>query len=212
MTLTYPQGLLLAQSSFDLVRSVQTTALRGGGAVSIDYAPARWVATLKTPARLDRSSIDPIRALIQRLRGGLERIFMHDFLRAYPSAYPNGFAGLLKAGGGAFDGTADVTARNASTIALAGLPAAFSLHEGDMVGLVEGSTYGLFQLVGDTTADGSGVATVTVEPHIPLNVFTVAAVANFAKPACIMVLVDQQRAARDGIRETVEFSLVQVPF
>lgn len=203
----------LQQSFFRLLRSVQTTPLRGGGAVSIDYAPSRWSTTIKSAAAWDagREIIDPIRAFVDRLQGGVQRVYMWDWMRAYPRSYPDGFAALPRAGGGSFDGTANVTALTASTIALSTLPASFALKAGDMVGLVEGEKRGLYRIVEDVTANGSGVATVTVEPKVELTLFTDAATANFDKPVCVMTLTEEADPSRDGRFETVQFTLVQVP-
>lgn len=219
MVLSLPASLIsggdfapfLRQSLFKLVRSVQTTPLRGGGAVSVDYAPARWTATIRTEDGLERSATDPIRAFVDRLQGGVQRVYMWDWMREYPLSYPDGFTGLTYAGGGAFDGTADVASLTASTITLDNLPVAFALKAGDMVGLSEGAYRGLYRIVADATANGSGVVTLTVEPRIELTLFSASAVANFAKPVCVMALTEEADPTRDGKYETVEFTLVQVP-
>lgn len=212
MTLTMPTGLVLVQSPLRLIRSVQTTPLRGGGALSVDYAPARWSTSLRTPSHLDRDRVDPVRAFIDRLKGGVERVYMGDWLRKYPRTYPTGFAALTRAGGGSFDGTADVTSLTASTIALATLPASFALKAGDMIGLVEGDYRSLHRIVVDATANGSGIATVTVEPAVSTTIFTASAVANFSSPVCIMALTEEVEPDRDWQMETAGCTLVQVPF
>lgn len=212
MTISLPTGLVLVQPTFRLVRSVQTSALRGGGGLSVDYAPARWTTKIETPTALEREDVDPIRAFIDRLKGGVERVYMGDWLRRLPIAYRAGFTGLTRAGGGSFDGTADVTALTASTLSLATLPAGFAFGAGDMVGLVDGAYRSLHRVVTAATANGSGVVTVTVEPAIATTVFTTAATANFDSPVCIMALTEEDEPKREARRETAGFTLMQVPF
>lgn len=212
MTISMPAGLVLVQTPLRLIRGVQTSPLRGGGALSVAYAPDRWTTKLETPAALEREQIDPIRAFLDRLQGGVARVYMGDWLRRHPVAYPNGLGGLTRAGGGSFDGTADVTALSAYTVSLATLPNGFALGAGDMVGLAEGEARSLHRIVEAATANSSGVVTLTVEPAIPTPVFTAAATANFSSPVCIMALTEEAEPTRDGRRETAGCTLVQVPF
>lgn len=210
MVLSLPSGLTLEQTMFKLMRSVQTTPLRGGGSVSVDYAPARWTTTIRTPAGLNRTKADPVKAFAAKL-GRYRQVYMWDWLRPYPKTYPAGFGSLTRAGGGSFDGTANVTALTASTIALSTLPASFVVKAGDMIGLTEGSRRGLYTVVDDATANGSGVVTLNVEPAVESMLFTDAATANFDKPVCVMTLTDEADPNRDYWFESVEFTLVQVP-
>ena len=211
MVLSLPSGLRLVQRRFHLSRSVQATALRGGGGIAAEYAPARWIAEIETVTALLRREANPVHALIARLKGGVERIYMSDWLRKWPVAYPGGFGTLTRHGGGAFDGTATVTTLTAQTIALSTLPDGFALAAGDMIGLSEGAYRGLYRIVADATASGAGTVTVTVEPEVATSRFSTAAVANLASPVCVMQLTDDD-SARAGNRETASFSLTQVPF
>lgn len=89
--------------------------------------------------RSDPASADLWRAFFARLRGRMRTFYAGDPLRAYPAAYASGFAGMTKAGGGAFTGAAaswsqTIDADGNALIALTGLPAGFVIGLGDYVG------------------------------------------------------------------------------
>lgn len=197
MAITYPRvlpaGFGLRSQDFELVRFESVNTLEG---IPSDAAPLqgmeianpRWRGQFTTQA-LDRNGRALFRAWHRSLKGVMKTFLGYDFDRPFPGNYKNGFAGINRAGGGAFDGTADVTALTASTIALATLPAAFALKAGDYIGLTEGTKRALHSILEDITANGSGAVTVTVEPPVLTNIFTAAAVANFDKPTAEMIVV-----------------------
>ena len=59
---------------------------------------------------------------------------------------------------------------------------------GDMVGLSQGTKRGLYRIVEDVTFNAAGSGVVFVEPRVQLTLFTGAAIANFFRPVCTMVL------------------------
>lgn len=205
-------GLRLLQTRFELTRSVQRTPLRGGGGLAIDHAPARWAAAFATPADLRRAEIDPILVLVDSLRGGLTRIEVSDWLRKFPRAHGAGVLDLTRVGGGAFDGSATVTALTAYTVALSGLPAGLTFSPGDMIGLVAGAVRSLHRIGATATASVSGTATVTVEPMIPTAALADPVSAALVAPTCLMILAEEPATSRAPGREGTSFSLVQVPF
>lgn len=207
-----PCGLKLLQTRFDLARSVQRTPLRGGGGLAIDHAPARWSAAFATPAELRRAEIDPVVALVDSLRGGLVRVEVSDWLRKYPRAHGAAVLDLARFGGGAFDGSASVTALTAHTAALSGLPVGLTLSPGDMIGLVAGTVRTLHRIGAAATASAAGTATVTVEPMIPTAALADPVSAALVAPTCLMILAEDPETSRDLGREGVSFKLVQVPF
>jgi hypothetical protein len=75
-----------------------------------------------------------------QMRGATRRFLAWDLGRPYPKAYlTTGFAGMTRAGGGSFDGTATswsetITADGDSQVTLHGLPAGFVLGQGDYIG------------------------------------------------------------------------------
>ncbi len=200
MAITYPRELpVIGMSSirFELRRFMAQNQLAGGATDVIDLAESRWWAEFTTrPMR--RRDAQAFAAWFNSLRGGLEDFLGYDMSRCFPIEYASGFAGINRAAGGAFPGTATVTARTGHTLSLSGLPANFQLRAGDLVGLTQtvGGVvqYGLHEIQEDVTGDAGGAATLTVEPAILTNVFTTAAQANFAKPKCRMTIDQNSRS------------------
>jgi hypothetical protein len=125
------------------------------------------------------------------MKGGLIPFLAYDPAQEYPYNFPNGFAGINRAVGGAFLGSANVTGLTANTIGLSGLPAVFTLVEGDYISLVQSTeTYGLFQVAADVSSS-SGFMTATVEPTIKTTIFTTGSYANFVRPACVMIPIPE---------------------
>ena len=158
-----------------------------------------WIATYELD-RIDRDSADLWRAFIARLRGR-QRLFLGtDPTRSYPRSAPAGFAGMNRAGGGAFNGSALGWAQNLdadgnSAIGLTGLPANLALSVGDRIGWkwdASGSpaaTYdrrALARVVVGAVASGAGAVTVSVEPPIDTLVVPPGAIAHLDNPACLM--------------------------
>lgn len=160
---------------------------------------------------------DAFRAFMAQIRGATRRFLGRDRFRLYPSAYSRGFAGMTRAGGGAFDGSATtwseaITADSDSEVTLNGLPAGFVLSQGDYVGFhwvaTETSVAGLtwhapVRIVTGGTASGAGSVTVTSEPPIPSAV-PGTAVAYLNEPACVMAIVtDQAKLQAVGRRNAI---------
>lgn len=153
--------------------------------------------------RSDPVSGDLWRAFFDRLRGRQRLFFAINPARLYPRAYPVGFGGLVRAGGGAFDGSAlswaqNIDADGNALIALTGLPAGLVLNPGDLIGFkwdaagAAVSSYGrrtMVRVVTPTAASGGGAVTVMAEP--PLDTFVVppGAIAHLDRACCIMRLV-----------------------
>ena len=168
---------------------------RGGG---VQVGWPLWSAIWELDA-IDRRSADLWRAFITRLRGR-QRLFMAgDPARALPRSAPFGFAGMLRAGGGAFPGSALTWAQaidgdGNATITLTGLPAAFALSAGDYVGWkwdaagAGAGSYGrraMARVVVDATANGAGSASVLIEPVIDTRVVPAGAVAHLDTPMAL---------------------------
>lgn len=152
-----------------------------------------WHARFSFSQSMKRRKSDEWRAFVARLRGQQRPFFGADQDRPFPLAYPRGFAGLTRAGGGAFDGSAAGWSINedGDVITPTGLPAALQLQIGDY-GMFRWETGGeprrsLHRAVLDSTANGSGVLALTVEPPVP-NLVPGDAVFDLARPACIMKL------------------------
>lgn len=181
MAITFPRNMIepIRQMSLDLRHSVW-----GGGGTGpvVEFADPLWEATFETPP-LTKEQLVLFRGWWTSLRGGVNQIFVWDAKVPYPVTYPDGFAGLTRAGGGSFSaGTASLTGRTSSVISITNAAASFVLKAGDKVGLSESSKYMLFVIQEDVTTNGSGAADITVEPPIPTTIFTASATADFTKP------------------------------
>ncbi|HVQ09523.1 MAG TPA: hypothetical protein VMS43_13915 [Allosphingosinicella sp.] len=142
------------------------------------------------------------RAWIPVQRGAGRLFYGRDLDRPYPKAYRGGFAGMTRAGGGAFDGAATswseaLDSENNSRVTLNGLPANFALGLGDYIGFRwDDAEYpggnlkrrAMVRVVDAATGSAGGVLTVTSEPAVPL-VVPVGAVAYLNVPVCLMRLV-----------------------
>lgn len=197
MALTFPRPLPAtgaASEYFEPERVDYVSPEAGGriGGVSAGFPLWRGVWTLGRTMSLQTS--EEWRALVASLRGAQRTFYGGDYGRPLPLAYPNGFTGLTRAGGGAFAGAASSWSVNGTrdVPVLNGMPAAFSLSLGDYI-MWRWETGGeqrrsLHRSVEAATASGAGVLTVTVEPPLP-TLIPGAAVADLLNPVCIMKAV-----------------------
>jgi hypothetical protein len=193
----------VGRQQFELQR-VDYSAPEAGGRIGGVQAGFPLWSGVWTLAEMRPEKSDEWRAFMAQLRGATRRFFGFDMKRPFPKQHPS-FAGLTRAGGGAFDGTATawsetLTADGDSDIELTGLPAGFILSQGDYIGFrwaaTEASVAGLIwhhvgRVVIAGIADVSGVVTVTCEPPVP-NAVPLTATAYLDNPKCVMVVVGDQ--------------------
>jgi hypothetical protein len=192
-------------------KSTVVETVGGDDHVSVWGFP-KWLLTVDT-RKLNRAEYQVFSAFWNKLKGGLNSFTVSNPERPFPINYPGGFDGMVKAVGGAFDGTATANAIAANSITIQGLPADFALKAGDPLGLVEGGKFGYFELADDATANASGIVTVVPEPFIPTNVFSTSAQANFAKALVEMrARPESLRAPRQRARMPVSFTAKQVGY
>lgn len=189
LTASIMPDVAVVSAVFNIQRLDFMTTATDGRAFGITAGAPVWIlkATIRDG---DEDETDEWFAFLDALRG-LQRPFLaHDLTRPYPRAYPTGFAGLSRAGGGAFDGTATTWSVNADRdqITLGGQPAAFPLKRRDGL-MLRWSTGGeprrsLHRLSAPATATAGGVVTLAVEPPVPTLV-PGTAVADLAKPQAV---------------------------
>ena len=155
--------------------------------------------------RMPSDDSDDWTAFKDQLRGSTRRFYGRDLSRPYPKLHANGFAGLLRAGGGSFDGTAStwsetINSDDDSEVTLTGLPVGFTLSKRDYIGFSWTATeddvaglewHAVVRVVEGGSADSSGDLTVICEPAIPTAVPDTAT-AYLNKPKCVMALVAEQ--------------------
>lgn len=185
--LIVPTFGFVSRPNFDPIRRQTAGVAQSGRDWVIDRGAPQWSISLKTKP-LFNAEIGQWLAFNAALRGGARFFQMWDPWREYPAAYmPAGWGSLTRHAGGAFDGTATVTAIGASglpsaardTLAFGTLPDGFKLIAGDMVGLSQSGLMSLHRILDPTQLTSSaGAVTAWVEPEVPAN-FTTAAVAQF---------------------------------
>jgi hypothetical protein len=183
----------VGRQSFELRRfdflSPEASGRLGGVSAGEPLWAAKWTLADMTPGKADQWG-----AFVELLDGPLRQFYGYDHARLYPKAYPNGFDGVNRAGGGAFDGAATTWAVDGTgaVLTLTGLPANAVLSVRDYVGF-RWTTGGLqrralVRCAEKITANGAGSASVTVRPAVP-TVVPPGAVAYLDKPTCLMRLV-----------------------
>jgi len=146
----------------------QTTQPTRGGLVQVaNLRPALWRMSFSTVA-LDQTQAGVWQAWIDSLRGGLNRFKAWDTRQRFSLAHPDGWGNLTRAGGGAFDGTATLSAGDAgaSTIVVTDLPDSFIFLPGDYLSFAGAAAHALHRVVEAVTADGAGAVTLPIEPPL----------------------------------------------
>lgn len=198
MTIVFPRPLPASgagQQLFDIQRVDFQSPEAGGRVGGVQAGFPLWIATW-TLARLPRALSDEWHAWLRSMRGAQKRFLGRDFARTYPRAYPSGFGGMTRAGGGAFAGAATswsqaIDSAGNALLTLNGLPAGFVLSHTDLIGFQwsTGSRRTIASVVEPANANGAGTVTVGIEPPIPSLIVPAGAVAHFDAPACVMGLV-----------------------
>jgi hypothetical protein len=139
-----PDGPYL-QHEFELQRIDYMAPEAGGRLNGVQAGFPLWQASYSLDPILDVDESDAVRAFVSQLRGATRRFLARDISRPYPKAHCAGFAGMTRAGGGAFDGTADdwsetITADGDSEVTLENLPAGLALGQGDYIGFTREAT------------------------------------------------------------------------
>jgi hypothetical protein len=206
-----------AQVDFDIQRDDYSAPEASGRLGSVQAGFPLWQGVYTVDV-VGQDESDAIRAFKDRMRGQARLFLGRDILRPYPKAHSGGFAGMVRAGGGAFSGAATawsetITADSDSDVTLHGLPAGFTLGLCDYIGFhwvaTETSVAGLtwhacVRVVEGGVADGTGTVTVTSEPPLPMAV-PPGATAYLNQPACVMRLVtDQTKLQAVGRRLAIQ--------
>lgn len=123
-----------------------------------------WELSLTTKP-LNETDYGKWHAWYLSLRGGRQSFMGRDPRRCWPLAYGPGVMDLIRVGGGAFDGTCNVTAVGGDTITLANLPIAYKVSLGDYVSFDWLGGRALVKVLEPITATASGIAgPITVGP------------------------------------------------
>jgi len=182
--------LPIARGVFDIDFDQAKTPLRGPKPQVVNLGTDLWKMEYTTTNLRDADSLQ-FSAWLQSLDGGARLFKAWDPRLKFPQAYPGGFAGMTKVGGGAFDGacSVDAFAETLDAVTLGGLPNGFKINIGDMVSLAWGGTQLLHRFIDTATANGFGKATAAVRPRLPISFGIDPAVSGtFVKPWCFAVI------------------------
>ncbi|MHB2265655.1 hypothetical protein [Aliihoeflea sp. PC F10.4] len=170
---------------FDPVQPRNASRMEGRRTEAQTFGTPYWVASYGATF-LKPHQYGLMDAFMMRAGDGQEVFRAHDPLRPRPVHYILPLSGT-RAGGGAFDGTATITARTATSLTISGLPAAFRFRAGDYVEVRKSaSLISLHRIMADATANGSGVVTLSIRYPLDLQTFTLPLTANFEKASCLM--------------------------
>jgi hypothetical protein len=188
-----PPELIISDSKFEpMYQTLSPSRTLGGAVLSTENGDPYWECEIGMERTTPVKAV-ALRAWKNSLRGGQKSFLAHHHARPAPSAYANiaAVTALTRAGGGAFDGTAvisafpDIRTVQITAASSSRLPAGFQLRVGDMLGIVKvGSPnkYLLHQVMADITAAGDGSLIIDVEPRIITTVFAAGNIVNFIKP------------------------------
>lgn len=172
---------------FDPVRPRATERMEGRRTETQTFGTPWWVAkyTVQILSRADFGKLD---AFQMSAGDDGETFRAYDVYRPRPILEDLGVPlSGVKAGGGAFDGTATIeTIVSSREIDIQGLPAGFQLSTGDYVEFREAGQSSLHRLLAAVTADVDGKATLTIAFGLDTQNFTDAAEVRFEKPSCLM--------------------------
>ena len=170
MAITYPRTIpaILRAASCSLAWDrVQAMSRTRGGVVRVSERGRTLASLTITTPPMRRVNYAALQAWVDSLRGSLNTFYGYDLLRCRPGFYPgSGWAGVVRAAGGAFDGTITVSSAAGYIVNVAGLPAGWVFSEGDYISWPWGSTRTLHRVVLGGTTTG-GVGSIQVEPDVP---------------------------------------------
>lgn len=207
MSLTFPRPFPGGVSAeyFEPERVDYQTPVVDGRVTGVTAGFPLWRARWTLGRSISRQMSDQWRTLVAVLRGGQRTFFAGDSEHSMPQHYPDGFGGMTRPGGGAFDGSTTSwsvnTDRDVVTLNLQ--PVGLQLAEVDYC-MWRWTTGGqqrraLVRLVEPATANGSGVISFTCEPPLP-SLVPGSAVADLVNPQCIMKLITGETKLGDRDR------------
>lgn len=211
MTITFPRDLpavrfLPGRFEPEFRQTRSTTA--GGSPQASEMGPTLW-AMQYTTTPLSEADAEAVRAWLLSLRGAVRKFKAWNPMRRYPVAYPNGFGGVTRQGGGAFDGTATLSAAASTldSITVSTLPATMPIAIGDMVSIGYASGRRTLHKATEATVAVAGVATFGIEPVLFQGgpVGTAGAV-TFAQPYCFAVVDPTSIDDNTGVSRTGQIS------
>lgn len=193
--------------ALEVPERVETSVTAAGERLDREIGPRLWQGSISL-GRMTPDEAAEAAALIDLARGAGASFLVHDLNRPYPASDP---AGQIL---GASAPTVSAIGPDRRTITVGGLPAAYLLSRGDLLGLSYGAAplrRTLHRIVTGGIASGAGVVSIEVVPHLPAPILT-GAPAALARPAITARIVSG--STRPGTRsrfvaEGAAFSFAQ---
>ncbi|UVK45375.1 hypothetical protein BPNPMPFG_000905 [Mesorhizobium sp. AR07] len=186
--------------SFDPVRVRTLDRMEGRRTESISMPTGWWTASY-TPGFLFPVDMGKMDAFMMCAGDDGEVFRAYDPFRPRPILMNTGapLSGV-KAGGGAFDGTAVLNSiTNSRTVIISGLPAGFQFSYGDYVEFRQNGLSSLHRIRLPATASSAGLVTLSIKYGLDTQNFTTAAVVRLEKPSCLMQI---DPGSYDGTKST----------
>lgn len=196
MALTFPRAMpttRVGPFELELDRIDLASPEVGGGGGGVSIGTPRWYLVAELGPGLTEAQSAEWQAFRNSLNGQANQLYGRHLTREYPLNYSRGWAGLVRAGTAEpFPDDGDATAwavdgaRRALT--LQGMPDAFKLRPGDLVGFKAGVTKRTFvQVLEVAVASGAGNLVTDINPALPAYVTAAGGwTAYLRKATCIM--------------------------
>lgn len=190
MTITFPRAMpagLLRVATFDFQLRTSQMVSDSWGLVTdvVSVGRDRWTARYDTVSLSEDDASEAV-AWLTSLRGGARRFKAIPPHRRTGRAYPNGYGGMTKYGGGSFTGSGVLQAvgEQLDTVTISGLPVGLVISNGDFLSFPWATTrQALHRVVEGATAGSTGVATVGIEPSV-IPGFSLNVAVALADPYC----------------------------
>ncbi len=214
MSLTFPlvqadfiDLLMVGSFAIDCPERVETSVTAGGDRLDREIGPRLWQGSISL-GRMTPAEAAEAAALIDLVRGAGASFLIHDLHRPYPAGDP---AGMIL---GAAAPTVSAIDPDRRTLTVGGLPAAYVLSRGDLLGLSYGAAplrRTLHRIVTGGIASGAGSVSIEVVPALPTPILTGAPV-ELSRPAITARIVSGSTRPGTGTRFVTEgatFSFAQ---
>lgn len=176
--ITIPSAVLelIARQSFgDMDFNLEFRGSATGSSQVRLFAPPRWTCALVGGNGLLPEQAAIWKSFLKSLRGRVNQLEVYDILNPIPAGTYRGSPVL----------TSGIAVGDTSIALADATQAGATWKRGDWVGTGSGSTRNLFMVMADVTANGSGAATLTVEPPAR-DAQTNGSAVVWNKPTCLM--------------------------
>lgn len=216
MTIGFPRDLpqqlhdFLVGMSFPPSPTNEVTPLRSGKVISHDLGPTLWQPKFQSVSLPEHLAGFVLAWHDTVLSTG--EFFGFDKRREYPLAYAGGWGGLT-VGGSPFSGNCRLTAvaGNNVEVSLDQLPAGFIFSTADWLAFdyLSGAARALHRVSAGAVANGDGIVTLEVRPHVRPGFALNASVMLYRAAARMLVLPGTYSEQADTNGTTISFEAIQ---